>query len=69
MDKMGSSNEAGTLGRPATPRDGAAVEIVGLSMAIVSWLDSVSPHQYPHIGVTRVTKSGRISLKNYIIIV
>ncbi|XP_073971734.1 glycogen debranching enzyme isoform X2 [Rhodnius prolixus] len=58
MDKMGSSNEAGTLGRPATPRDGAAVEIVGLSMAIVSWLDSVSPHQYPHIGVTRVTKSG-----------
>ncbi|KAK9504313.1 hypothetical protein O3M35_010677 [Rhynocoris fuscipes] len=58
MDKMGSSIEAGTKGRPATPRDGAAVEIVGLSMAVISWLNSVSPHFYPHNGVTRFTKSG-----------
>uniref|UniRef100_A0A224X542 Glycogen debranching enzyme n=1 Tax=Panstrongylus lignarius TaxID=156445 RepID=A0A224X542_9HEMI len=58
MDKMGSSNEAGTMGRPATPRDGASVEIVGLSMAVISWLENISPNLYPHIGATRVTKSG-----------
>ncbi|CAA9999855.1 unnamed protein product [Nesidiocoris tenuis] len=59
MDKMGSSIEAGTKGRPATPRDGSAVEIVGLSMAVISWLDDVHlKGLYPVGGVTRVNKNG-----------
>ena len=38
MDKMGSSENAGNKGQPGSPRDGSAVELVGLSRAIIDWL-------------------------------
>uniref|UniRef100_A0A915IDV4 4-alpha-glucanotransferase n=1 Tax=Romanomermis culicivorax TaxID=13658 RepID=A0A915IDV4_ROMCU len=54
MDKMGSSDRASNRGRPATPRDGSAVELVGLSYAVVAFLDKMHRQgSYPYSGVTR----------------
>lgn len=52
MDKMGSSAHAGNLGLPATPRDGSAVELVGLSRCILDWLIKANAAgKYPYDGV------------------
>ena len=59
MDKMGSSARAGNRGVPATPRDGAAVEIVALQHAVLARLARL--HRagiYPHPGVCVPRASG-----------
>jgi glycogen debranching enzyme len=49
MDKMGSSEYAGNKGYPGSPRDGSAVELVGLSRAIISWLiQMIEKDFYPY---------------------
>lgn len=52
MDKMGSSTKTGNYGFPATPRDGSAVELVGLCRCVLEWLIKAnSQSKYPYDGV------------------
>ena len=52
MDEIGESVKVGPQGIPGTPRDGAAVEIIGLVKSTVRWLDKLSTEgEFSHQGV------------------
>lgn len=52
MDKMGESEKAGSKGIPGTPRDGAAIEITGLSYSIIRWVAQLyRDGKYKHSGI------------------
>ncbi|KAK5558878.1 bifunctional 4-alpha-glucanotransferase/amylo-alpha-1,6-glucosidase [Exophiala xenobiotica] len=65
MDKMGESERAGSKGVPGTPRDGAAVEITGLSYSALRWVAELhKAGKYQYSGVE--TDSGeRISFEEW----
>ena len=53
MDKMGSSSKAGNRGIPSSPRDGSAVELIGLQYSVVLWLHQINDVSvWPYEGVT-----------------
>lgn len=53
---MGESVNAGNMGVPATPRDGADVEIIGLVKSTVRWLSKLHQgKQFPYAGVEGYT--------------
>lgn len=59
MDKMGSSEKAGNKGVPTTPRDGSAVELVGLQASSLRFLQKLAAAKdYPYNKVERTGKNG-----------
>ena len=53
MDKMGESERANSKGVPGTPRDGAAIEITGLSYSALVWVAKLhNEGKYKYAGVS-----------------
>ncbi|XP_046883319.1 glycogen debranching enzyme isoform X2 [Hypomesus transpacificus] len=68
MDKMGESEQARNKGIPASPRDGSAVEIVGLCKSTLRWLLELHTHglfPYSTLTIQREGKEVCVSYEDW----
>uniref|UniRef100_A0A1A9WR90 Glycogen debranching enzyme n=1 Tax=Glossina brevipalpis TaxID=37001 RepID=A0A1A9WR90_9MUSC len=66
MDKMGSSEKASNRGRPSTPRDGSAVELVALQYTVLRFMQSINEQGFSEYKeVTRRDPEGLICTWTY----
>uniref|UniRef100_A0A8P4KHV3 Glycogen debranching enzyme n=1 Tax=Dicentrarchus labrax TaxID=13489 RepID=A0A8P4KHV3_DICLA len=66
MDKMGESTKAQNKGIPATPRDGSAVEIVGLCKSIVHWLVKLHNNGHFPYKAVNIRRGGQTYSVSYV---
>jgi glycogen debranching enzyme len=55
MDKMGSSDKTGNKGIPATPRDGAPIEIVAMQYSVLRFMEDLADHGILDSNIVQVT--------------
>ncbi|EGC38367.1 hypothetical protein DICPUDRAFT_45888 [Dictyostelium purpureum] len=66
MDKMGESTKANNYGEPATPRDGAPIEITAMLYSTVSWLSSLySSGKFKFGGVDLADESDKSKVTSF----
>lgn len=65
MDKMGESERAGSKGVPGTPRDGAAVEITGLTFSTLTWVSQLHQQGKYKLGGIRTAGGQAISFEDW----
>ncbi|XP_065090211.1 glycogen debranching enzyme isoform X1 [Ochlerotatus camptorhynchus] len=66
MDKMGSSDKSGNRGVPSSPRDGSAVELVGLQMAGLRFMQRMAEEKViPFNSVERKSSNGTKTVWTY----
>ncbi|KAJ8604632.1 hypothetical protein MRB53_041730 [Persea americana] len=66
QDKMMESEKAGTKGFPATPRNGAAVEITGMLYSTLTWVAAMHERgQYKYEGVKMSGSGDFITFKDW----
>lgn len=66
MDKIGSSIKAGNKGIPASPRDGADIEIIGLLRSAVRFLEQLnSKGEFPYEGV-KINENLQLTYKKWV---
>jgi glycogen debranching enzyme len=61
MDKMGSSEKAKTKGVPSSPRDGSAVELVGLQASVLRFLEQCSDYPYKTVERKNTNSNGSVT--------
>ena len=67
QDKMGDSEKANINGKPATPRDGAPVEITGMLKSTLRWLIKLNSNkQYTYEGVNIMDKDNQTKILSFV---
>lgn len=65
MDKMGESERAGSFGVPGTPRDGAAVEIIGLLKSSLRFVNELHKKSWFKNSSVKKEDGSRITLQEW----